>query len=159
MGFVSRIKELFDVKLLKFILVGIINTILGAGTMFLLYNCFNVNYYACSVCNYIVGGISSYFLNKYFTFKNHSRSKREIVYFIILILFCYLISYPVLKREIYFVYDSFPDIFGSLTDKTKGNIALLSGEIAYTVLNYIGQRYIVFKNRENKDAAEEIENE
>ena len=159
MGFISRIKELFDIKLLKFILVGIINTILGAGTMFLLYNCFNVNYYVCSACNYIVGGISSYFLNKYFTFKNHSRSKREIVYFSILILFCYLISYPLLKRLIYFVYDSFPDVFVAMTDKAKGNIALLSGEIAYTALNYMGQRYIVFKNRENKDATEEIENE
>ncbi|MEE3312785.1 MAG: GtrA family protein [Treponema sp.] len=155
----AGVKELFDVKLLKFIIVGVINTILGAGTMFLLYNCFNVNYYVCSVCNYVVGGISSYFLNKYFTFKSHSRSKREIFYFIILILVCYLISYPVLKRVIYFIYGVFPNVFSSLSEKAKGNIALLAGEIIYTGLNYIGQRYIVFKDPKKKYEAKESEDE
>ena len=140
MKFSTWLKEFFDIKLLKFLLVGVINTLLGTGLMFLLYNCFNVPYWPSSVCNYIVGGISSYFLNKYFTFKNKNKSKREVLYFILLIIICYLIAYVSAKKAIYL-------IFTDYSEKFKGNIALVCGAVLYTGLNYIGQRFIVFKER------------
>ena len=60
--------NLIDKKTLKFLAVGILNTIVGAGLMFLLYNCFGLTYWISSACNSIAGGILSYFLNKYFLF-------------------------------------------------------------------------------------------
>jgi hypothetical protein len=60
---------------------------------------------------------------------------------------------------IYFIYGVFPNVFGSLSEKAKGNIALLAGEIIYTGLNYIGQRYIVFKDPKKKYEAKESEDE
>ena len=53
-----------DKKLIKFLLVGLINTAVGAGVMFLLYNLGHFNYWISSACNYIVGGIVSFVLNK-----------------------------------------------------------------------------------------------
>ena len=58
--------KIIDEKLFKFLLVGVINTIVGAGIMFLLYNFFGFSYWISSVCNYIFGGILSFFLNKFF---------------------------------------------------------------------------------------------
>ena len=56
--------------MLRFLLVGVVNTLIGAGLMFLLYNVANCSYWLSSAVNYVVGGIVSFFLNKYFTFEN-----------------------------------------------------------------------------------------
>lgn len=136
-----KIKELIDIKLLKFLVVGVINTIVGAGIMFLLYNAFNCNYWFSSVCNYIAGGICSYLLNKFFTFKNHEKSFKQIVQFVLLLVICYLIAYIGAKYLIYW-------IFSGKSIQFKDNVAMLTGEVLYTVINYIGQRLVVFSNKE-----------
>jgi putative flippase GtrA len=51
---------LFDRTFLKFIIAGIINTIIGSGLMFVLYNLFDVAYWLSSAANYIVGSIVSF---------------------------------------------------------------------------------------------------
>ena len=60
-------QKLIDITTVKFLLVGVINTLVGTGTMFGLYNCLGCSYWVSSAGNYIVGSIVSYFLNKYFT--------------------------------------------------------------------------------------------
>lgn len=136
-----KIRELFDVKLLKFLIVGVINTIVGAGTMFILYNLIHVNYWISSISNYVIGGICSYLLNKFFTFKNHEKSLSQFLQFVVLLIICYLIAYIGAKYLIYFIFSNKPIQF-------KDNIAMLTGEVLYTVLNYIGQRLVVFKVKE-----------
>lgn len=136
-----KLKNLIDIKLLKFLLVGVLNTIVGAGVMFLLYNVFNVSYWISSACNYVVGGIVSYFLNKYFTFKNNTKSVKQVVLFIVNLAVCYFIAYFLAKKAIYFVLES-------QSEKLRDNISMLVGIGLYTVLNYIGQRVIVFRGKE-----------
>ncbi len=136
--------SLIDRKLLKFLFVGIINTIIGCGLMFLLYNCFNISYWIASACNYVAGGIISYFLNKYFTFKNTNKSIKQIIYFIINIALCYFIAYFLAEKSIYY-------ILSSQSQKLKDNLALVCGMCIYTGLNYLGQRLIVFNSSENKN--------
>ena len=58
-------KKFFDPSMLRFLLVGVVNTLVGAGIMFLLYNLAGCSYWLSSAANYIVGGVVSYFLNKY----------------------------------------------------------------------------------------------
>ena len=65
--------KLIDKTTIKFLLVGVINTIVGTSIMFLLYNVGHMNYWVSSAANYIVGSIVSYFLNKYFTFQNKEK--------------------------------------------------------------------------------------
>ena len=48
--------------MLRFLLVGVVNTLVGAGIMFLLYNLAGCSYWLSSAANYIVGGVVSYFL-------------------------------------------------------------------------------------------------
>lgn len=139
------VKNFFDIHFFKFILVGIINTIIGSAVMFLLYNLAGCSYWISSICNYIVGGICSYLLNKYFTFKNTQKSLKQILLFIFNLIICYLIAYIGAKYVIY-------KIFDSLTLKIKDNIAMATGMILYTGLNYLTQRYIIFsKNEDQKD--------
>ena len=73
----KQLKNLFDEKLLKFILVGVVNTLVGMAIMFGLYNLAHCSYWVSSAANYILTSILSYFLNKYFTFKNKERSWKQ----------------------------------------------------------------------------------
>ena len=59
------IKQFFDIKFWKFILVGILNTVVGMGLQFLFFNLCGWNEWVSSLIGYILGSILSYFLNKY----------------------------------------------------------------------------------------------
>ena len=131
-------KKIIDITTIKFVLVGIINTIVGTGTMFLLYNVFHTGYWTASVSNYIVGSIVSYLLNKYFTFKSKDRSGKSIFKFIINISVCYLIAYGIAKPCAAVILSSFSQV-------VKENVAMLIGMCLFVVLNYFGQRFWVFK--------------
>ena len=72
-------KKLFDATVWKFLLVGVANTLVGSGVMFLLYNLAHVHYWVAVCANYVVGGILSFFLNKYFTFQNRERSAAQVL--------------------------------------------------------------------------------
>lgn len=62
-------ERLIDKTVLRFLLVGVVNTLVGCGLMFLLYNLAGWSYRSSSAANYVAGGgVASFFLNKYFTF-------------------------------------------------------------------------------------------
>ena len=135
----QMIKKFFviDIKTLKFLLVGIINTLVGTGIMYVLYNVFHVGYWISSAMNYIVGSVVSYFLNKYFTFNYKKKSKKTIVKFIVNISICYFVAYGIAKRMVYVLFIGFEG-------KVLDNIAMLCGMIIFVGLNYLGQRFFVF---------------
>ena len=133
-------QKIIDKVTLKFILVGIINTLVGTGTMFLLYNLCGVGYWASSVANYVIGSVVSFFLNKYFTFKKTIWSFREVIKFIINIAVCYALAYGVAKPLAYL-------IFAGLTPTLKDNLAMLAGSGIFIVLNYFGQRFFAFNDK------------
>ena len=108
----------FDITTIKFLIVGVINTLVGTGLMFVLYNVFSVNYWVSSASNYIVGSIVSYFLNKYFTFQNKEKSLTQIVAFIVNITVCYLIAYGIAKPIVSW-------IFRDLQERIQGNLSIL----------------------------------
>ena len=135
------IKKLLDRTFWKFILVGIINTIVGTSVMFLCYNAFHLNYWVSSAMNYIIGSIVSYFLNKYFTFKNKQRSWKIVIKFIINISVCYLIAYGVAKPLV-------ARILSGQSVTIQENGAMLVGMCLFVGLNYLGQRFFAFKKEE-----------
>ena len=89
--------KLIDITTIKFLIVGVINTLVGTGVMFVLYNFFSVSYWISSAANYVVGSIVSYFLNKYFTFQNKEKSLKQMIRFIVNIAACYLAAYGAAK--------------------------------------------------------------
>lgn len=127
--------------MLKFILVGIANTVVGMGIMFIFYNVFHFSYWVSSASNYIFGSILSYFLNKYFTFQNKSKSFSTVIKFVINITVCYLIAYAVAKPLAIWAFHNFDS-------HVQNNVAMLAGSVFFVVLNYLGQRFWAFKEEE-----------
>ena len=97
-----------DKTFFKFIIVGIINTIVGAGIMFALYNLFHCSYWFSSIMNYVIGSIVSYFLNKYYTFESSKITRKEIIYFSLNIAVCFLIAYGAAKPLALYLLRTYP---------------------------------------------------
>ena len=62
-----------DWTFLKFIVVGVVNTIVGTTIMFVFYNVFHLSYWVSSASNYFFGSIVRYLLNKNLTFRFRER--------------------------------------------------------------------------------------
>ena len=133
-----------DIKAIKFLIVGVVNTLFGCGLMFILYNCFGVNYYISSFCNYFFGSILSYFLNKYFTFQYKKKNIKTIIKFIINIILCYLLAYGLVRKIIKI-------ILVNQSIKLIDNISMFGGMVVFVVLNYFSQRFIVFTDKNKKN--------
>lgn len=130
--------KLVDLTMLKFLLVGAFNTLIGCGTMFLLYNLAGCSYWLSSAANYVVGSVVSFFLNKYFTFQNHEQSPKQVLRFIINVAVCYLVAYGAAKPIVL-------QLLAGQPTKVKENLAMFIGMCIFTVLNYFGQRFFAFK--------------
>ena len=127
-------------ELVKFLIVGILNTIIGASIMFIAYNFLKLNYWVSTSLNYIVAGTFSFFANKKFTFKSEGKIFQKIIFFILTIIICYFVAFNLSKKMIAFI--DINDI------ELKENISMVVGMVIYTVLNFILQKQIVFRKEE-----------
>lgn len=130
--------KIIDIKLVKFIAVGVVNTLVGAAIMFTLYNLAGCSYWVSSALNYLLTSILSFFLNKYFTFQNRERSISQVLRFIINIAVCYLLAYGVAKPLVTFILQNANTVL-------RDNISMLTGMCLFTAFNYLGQRFFAFK--------------
>ena len=119
-------------------MVGLANTLVGAGLMFLLYNVANCSYWVSSAANYVVGSAVSFFLNKYFTFQNKGWSWKQVGKFIISVGLCYVVAYGIAKPLAI-------AILAGQNSRIQENVAMLVGMCLYTGLNYLGQRFFAFR--------------
>lgn len=136
--------DFFDEKLIKFICVGVVNTLVGMAIMFGLYNLAGCSYWVSSAANYILTSILSYFLNKRFTFQNNDSVGSTAVRFAINIAVCYLLAYGIAKP---LVRALLADASASLRD----NCSMLVGMVLFTGFNYIGQRFFAFRTDKKTD--------
>ncbi len=130
------LKKFFDIKFWKFILVGIINTVVGEGVVLLLTNPVGWKQYswgpgAAAFFGVVVGSIVSFFLNKSFTFKNKEKGWKPVVRFTVNILLCMLIRVAV--------------------DTFAGNLSWAVGAAVFVMVNYIGQRFFAFKEKKEEN--------
>lgn len=139
----KSLRKFFDPTFWKFILVGVANTIFGTGIMFVFYNVFHFSYWVSSVSNYFFGSILSYILNRLFTFRNNMATIKTLPRFVINISLCYLLAYGMAKPLVM-------HLLSDCTQRMQENIAMLTGMCLFVGLNYIGQRFFVFRGSESK---------
>lgn len=136
-----RRQKLIDATTWKFAIVGVINTIVGTAVMFLAYNWLGFGYWVSSALNYIIGSIVSFVLNKYFTFQNKERSVKQVLLFIANIALCYLVAYGMAKPIVH-------NLMEGVSVKVADNVSMVLGMVLFVILNYAGQRWVVFQTVE-----------
>jgi len=125
----------------RFLMVGIINTIVGLSSMYLFLHLFHFSYWLSTFLGNTIGCCVSYFLNRSFTFKSDKPFASSITRFIVVILICYFFSYYIGEKLalLLFAQLSFlPSAYGK-------DAAVLLGTGIYTICNYFGQKYFVFR--------------
>lgn len=122
-------------SLVRFLLVGIVNTCIGLAIMFFLLNVANVSYWTSTFIGNAAGACVSFLLNRTFTFKSDVSYYKGLPRFIAIIVLCYFSSYFCSEKLAEWIF----------SPSVKENISVLLGSVFYTISNYFGQRYFVFK--------------
>lgn len=142
----EKLKQLLDPTFFRFVLVGIVNTLVGYGVMFGLYNLAGLHtwgdagYWISSAANYIVGSVVSFFLNKHFTFRNQEKGAGVVLRFVINISVCWLLAYGLAKPAVSWALGGM-----GLGGQLLGNLTMLFGSGLFVLLNYFGQRFFAFR--------------
>ncbi|MFT4414459.1 GtrA family protein [Fredinandcohnia humi] len=128
----------------RFLLVGVVNTIVGLSFMYLFLLVFQFNYWASTFMGNAIGAVVSYFLNKRFTFQSNVPMGSSMIRFVLVIVGCYLLSYKVgldmtgwILAKVNFLPNDYID-----------EVAVLVGSGLYTITNYAGQRFFVFPKKD-----------
>lgn len=122
---------------IRYILVGVLNTIIGISLIFLLFEVLKFSYWNSTFIGNSTGATVSYFLNRNFTFKSNVENKKGILLFVIVILGSYVLSYPIGHHLL------FEDIFK--TTVFRNELSILLSACVYAIINYLGQKYITFR--------------
>jgi putative flippase GtrA len=139
-----NIKMLFDKVFLKFLLVGVVNTIVGYTIMFVMHNAVHMSYWFSSGCGYYLSSILSFFLNRHFTFTVNRWSAFMVISFIVTIVVSYYLPYLIAEQAVKIIFQDKTEIF-------RGNIALIVGTCMASTVSYLGQRFVVFRKKEEKE--------
>lgn len=144
----EKLTRFFDSSFFRFLIVGCINTLVGYGVMFGLYNLAGLHrwgdlgFWLSSAANYVIGSIVSYFLNKHFTFRNTEKGAKVVGRFILNITVCYLLAYGLAKPVATWLLSN-----TGWSQQIQGNLAMLGGSVLFVMLNYLGQRFFAFRKR------------
>ena len=144
----EKLTRFFDSSFFRFLIVGCINTLVGYGIMFGLYNLAGLHrwgdlgFWLSSAANYVIGSIVSYFLNKHFTFRNTEKGAKVVGRFILNITVCYLLAYGLAKPVVTWLLSN-----TGWSQQIQGNLAMLGGSVLFVMLNYLGQRFFAFRKR------------
>lgn len=130
---------------IRFIIVGVGNTIVGLSVMFALFHLFGLSYWEATFLGNAAGASVSYYFNRNFTFKSNANVPKSLIRFIIVILSCYFLSFYIGKQAVYWMLAPTE----AFSTATLSDIAILFSTVLYTLLNYTLQKFLVFPQKKH----------
>ncbi|WP_445491895.1 GtrA family protein [Niallia sp. 03133] len=133
---------MFRHSFIKFLAIGVINTLIGLSITYTCLNILGLHYWASTFIGNLLGACVSYFLNKRFTFQSKAPFMGSSFRFAIVIILSYFAAYKIGLELV----DEIVMLLALPTGYIE-EIAVLFGAGFYTILNYLGQKYIVFPEK------------
>lgn len=121
-------------QIIKYGLVGVVNTLITAIIIFVFMNVFGISYKISNAFGYVAGFLNSFILNKFWTFKgNQTKTLFQFVRFAIVFAICYLLQLGLVVL---------------LVEKlnVSENISQLIGMVFYTIIGFVFNKLITFKD-------------
>ncbi|WP_442601692.1 GtrA family protein [Paenibacillus sp. KN14-4R] len=143
------IRKLLNGSFVRFLLVGVLNTLVGLSVSFIILNVLGWNYWLATSIGNIVGAVCSYFLNRTFTFRSDATVGSSWWKFGLVIAVCFGVSYSVSL----WITQGLTLIWATISSRFVENAAVLLGNGIYTILNYLGHRYFTFREPQTKSSA------
>ncbi|MEO8118442.1 MAG: GtrA family protein [Rhodoferax sp.] len=115
---------------LRFLLVGIVNTLVGLGVIFAAKGVFGLGDVVSNAIGYGIGLLVSFSLNRYWTFRHTGPVSNAIAIFFVVQAAAYSLNLVCVLGSIEYGIDSY--------------IAQALGMPPYMVISYLGSRYFAF---------------
>ena len=131
-------KKLIDRTTVRYVEIGVLNMLFCTAIMYLLYNLTRLSSWACAFINHALGGVISYSCNRRFVFREKKRSPKTLALFVLNLAVCYVISYSI-------VLPGMKRLLAHWTHRSRDNLAMGAGVLLFSVLNYFGERFVVFR--------------
>lgn len=141
----KRKPRLLDKSFVIFLLIGGLNTLLNWIIMLVLYTNLGMDEWTASAIGYTLTSALSFFLNRKFSFRSKGAFWGDLIRFALVIGACYLIANLIAFPFIKWLLDL--PAFVSI-QRWSGQIALIFGNVLFTILNYFGQRFFAFNREE-----------
>ena len=140
------------IQLMKYGVIGVMNTLITAISFYLLNTWAGVPYGAANIIGYVLGVINSFIWNRQWVFKTGSNIKREALLFGCGFFICWILQGAVSL----FLLEGLEwknlsdDTIPFLPMKNAGqNIVMVISMVVYTIANYIYNRTITFKEQDS----------
>ena len=129
---ISFFSKIINQEFGKFIMVGVLNTVINYGVFILLFIAFNLIYFVAGAIGFLSGSVSGFFLNRLWTFKSKIPIARGFLKYLFIQLFC-LGAHIITQISVTKIL-GVPEIYSQL-----------AGIMLTTFLNFFISRAIVFK--------------
>lgn len=119
----------------KFGLVGALNTAVTFLSFLLMSRALGVNEYAANAASYALGLVNGYLWNKFWTFRSPRFGLAELGLFLLVFLACYGVQLAAYR--------------GLRLADLRPELAQAIAMVAYTALNFFGNKFITFRKGES----------
>ena len=139
------------IQLLKYGVIGVLNTLITLVTFYLLNTKLELSYGISNVTGYVLGVINSFLWNRNWVFKTKNNFQRELFLFVCVFLICLAlqlcVSWILLEG---LGWKNLPDdvIPFFPMQKAGQNIVMVLAMVVYTLANYAYNRFVTFKVKE-----------
>ena len=150
----AEAKQTF-VQLLKYGVIGVLNTLITLVTFYLLNTKLGLSYGISNVTGYILGVINSFLWNRNWVFKTKNNLRRELLLFVCGFLMCLAlqlcVSWILLEGM---GWKSLPDNIIPFFPMQKAgqNIVMVLAMVVYTLANYVYNRCVTFRVHSSSDS-------
>lgn len=142
----TSIKTLLTGSFARFLLVGLLNTLVGLSASFAFFNLLHFNYWASTFAGNTIGAVVSYMLNRTFTFRSNASIGSSWWKFALVIVVCYGVSYGIS----WLLAEAIGSYVTSASSAWLHNGAILVGNGLYTIGNYLGHKFFTFRTHDLK---------
>ena len=126
------IKKKFKREIIFYVIVGITSVIIDFSSYNFLTNIFYLDNSNSKRISYLIGSISSFLLNKRITFKSPKKTFKEPILFSIVYLYSFILNSVIHDIMLEYIDGNYPFVIATLIS---------------VIINFIGQKFIVFKKK------------
>ena len=135
--------EFFSRETLIYLITGLISTAINWTITYVFNNFLHLGYWVTSAAAFLCSLVFTYFANKKYTFKNTEAQSKVLPRYLAEVFICFILAYGAGKPVLDWFFSKVvqPDWDADKLNTIKGILA----NICYIGLNYIGQKFFVFR--------------
>jgi len=122
-------------QIVKFCMVGGLNTGITLATIYMLFTFLKTSYITANGIGFLLGFVNSFFMNRLWTFKSNGKIIFESFHFILVFLFSYIVQLIglVLLKDVCHL---------------KIAVSQLLAMVFFSLVSFLGNKYVTFKRSE-----------